>query len=443
MMESEFSINTPINYDVVKKYIVESGLKNVGKASIREIRSIINNVEKETGDRYIRMEMGVPGLKTPSIAIEAEIEALRNGVSALYPEIGGLDDLKTEISRFIKNFTNIDISSRSCFPTVGSVNGSYIVFMVTGKMDPKKDTILFIDPGFPVHKQIVKMLGLKQDNFDVYEYRGDKLRDKLESHLAKGNVSTILYCNPNNPTWICFTEKELEIIGDLANKYDVVVAEDLAYFGMDFRRDISKPGEPPYQVSVANYTDNYVLLISSSKAFSYAGQRIGMLAISDKLFDSRHDNLLNYFSTNMFGYSVLYGVIYGTSAGISHSSQYGLLALLRAVNNGDYNYFNDVKEYAEKAGIMKKMFTDNGFYIVYDKDEDNPIADGFYFTVCYPGFTGEELIEELLYYGISAISLAITGSQREGIRACVSLVRRDQFPALEERLKIFRENHAL
>jgi hypothetical protein len=48
-----------------------------------------------------------------------------------------------------------------------------------------------------------------------------------------------------------------------------------------------------------------------------------------------------------------------------------------------------------------------------------------------------------LYYGISAIALSITGSQRtEGIRACVSLVKREQFPALEYRLKKFNEQHS-
>ena len=78
------------------------------------------------------------------------------------------------------------------------------------------------------------------------------------------------------------------------------------------------------------------------------------------------------------------------------------------------------------------MFLTNGFNIVYDTDLDEPIADGFYFTISYPGLTGSELLEELLYYGISAISLDITGSDRhEGLRACVSNVSREQFADLE------------
>ena len=88
------------------------------------------------------------------------------------------------------------------------------------------------------------------------------------------------------------------------------------------------------------------------------------------------------------------------------------------------------------------MFIDNGFKIVYDKDIDQPIADGFYFTISYPGMQGEDLLKELLYYGISAIALSITGSERtEGLRACVSLIQRNQFEELEDRLKKFNQNH--
>jgi hypothetical protein len=121
-----------------------------------------------------------------------------------------------------------------------------------------------------------------------------------------------------------------------------------------------------------------------------------------------------------------------------------MAAILKACNDGDYNLVEGMVEYRDKANAMKKMFTDNGFKIVYDKDEDQPLSDGFYFTISYPGFSGEELLAELLYYGISAISLAITGSQRlEGLRACVSLIQKEEFPELERRLKIFAENHPL
>jgi len=434
--------NTPINYTAVKSKIVESGLPVVGRASIRELVRLINVIEKETGDKYIRMEMGVPGLSPSEIGTEAEIKALRNGVASIYPMIEGVDDLKTEASRFVKLFLNIGVQPSHCIPTVGSMMGAFASFLVSCRREIKKDTTLFIDPGFPVQKQQHHVLGLKYETFDVYNYRGTKLREKMEYFLSKGNISTIIYSNPNNPSWICFTDEELKIVAELAEKYDVVVVEDLAYFAMDFRKDYSKPGLPPYQPSVANYTGNYILLISSSKAFSYAGQRIGIMAISDKLFDRRFPDLRRYFSSDIFGYAMIYGAVYSISSGTCHSGQYALHAMLKAANDGTYHFIDDVKEYGERAKIMKKYFTDNGFFIVYDTDIDQPIADGFYFTFAYPGFSGIQLAEELLYYGISAISLDITGSERkEGLRACVSQVKRSQFNDLEYRLKKFHEDH--
>jgi len=436
--------DTPINFEVVSKALNESKLANVGKASIREIRKLIDKIEKDTGDKFIRMEMGIPGLPPAKIGIDAEIEALNKGVASTYPDIQGIPQLKNEASRFIKLFMDVDINPDGCLPTVGSMQGGFAAFTTVNKMYKEKDTTLFLDPGFPVHKQQHDVMGFKWENFDVYDYRGDKLKDKLESFLSKGNISSMIYSNPNNPSWICFTEKELKIIGEMANKYNVVVLEDLAYIAMDFRKNLFTPGEPPFQATVAQYTDNYILFISSSKVFSYAGQRIGIMAISNKLFERKCPDLKRFYNSDLFGYAMTFGTIYALSAGVTHSSQYALAAMLKAANDGEFNFVEEVKEYGAKAKIMKKFFTDNGFKIVYDMDEDEPIADGFYFTFSYPGFTGEELLSELIYYGISAISLAITGSERlEGVRACVSLVQRDQFDDLELRLKKFNEHHPL
>jgi aspartate/methionine/tyrosine aminotransferase len=434
--------DTPIPYEIVKRQIQESGIANVGKASIREIKRLVDNIEKESGKKFIRMEMGVPGIPASNIGIEAQCKALRDGVAAIYPDIDGIQPLKHEISRFVNLFLDIKVPEFCCIPTVGSMQGGFACFMTLNRLYLKQDTTLFIDPCFPVHKQQCRTLGVKHEGFDVYAFRGPKLREKLESYLSKGHISSIIYSNPNNPSWICFTEDVLKTIGELATKYNVVVMEDLAYFAMDFRKDCSHPGQLPHQPTVAKYTDNYVLLISSSKTFSYAGERIGMMVISEKLFCTVAPDLKRFYAFDQFGKAMIFGTIYSLSSGTSHSAQYALAAMLKAVNDGTYNFVNVVKEYGEKARIMKKMFLDNGFRIVYDKDNGEPIADGFYFTISYPGMSGEELIEEFVYYGISAISLAITGSERtEGLRACVSLVLRDQFPDLENRLRQFHENH--
>jgi aspartate/methionine/tyrosine aminotransferase len=325
--------------------------------------------------------------------------------------------------------------------SVGSAQASIALFMVANRIDAEKRGVLFIDPGFPVQKLQIQVLGYKYDTFDVFNFRGNKLRAKLEEMIIENKVTSILYSNPNNPTWISFTDEELQIIGELATKHGVIIIEDLAYFGMDFRKDYCNPGKPPYQPTVAKYTDNWTMLISSSKAFSYAGQRVGMLVVSEKVYNSRYPDLKRYFSTDYFGHSLVYNALYSLSAGVSHTPQYGLAALLKAVNNGEYNFKKDVKIYGERAMITKKMFLANGFKIVYDNDMGEPLADGFYYTVSYPGMTGDELLFNMICHGIGAIALQTCGSERtEGLRACVSQIKESLFPVLEERLKLFHKN---
>ena len=275
--------NTPIDFKIAQEVIDSYHLPDFGKATIREVVAISNELEQRTGQEFIHMEMGVPGLKPAQVGIDAEIKALQDGIASIYPNINGLPALKEQASRFIKAFINVDISPEGCVPVTGSMQGSYASFLVCGQCTPGKDTILFIDPGFPVQKQQITVMGYRYESFDVYDFRGEKLRDVLESYLSKGNIAALIYSNPNNPAWFCLTEEELKIIGDMANKYDTIVIEDLAYFAMDFRKPLGKPFEAPFQATVARYTDNYILQISGSKAFSYAGQRIGVTAISDKL----------------------------------------------------------------------------------------------------------------------------------------------------------------
>ena len=206
--------NTPISREIVDEILSKSGIRQLGLASIREIKRLINDIEIASGEEFIRMEMGIPGLPASAIGIDAQIKALQNGCAAIYPDIDGIPELKSEMSLFIKNFLNIDVSPSSCIPTVGSMMGGMAAFMTMSRADKKKDTTLFIDPGFPVQKQQHRVLGLKFETFDVYNFRGEALKGKLESYLKKGNIHSIIYSNPNNPSWICFTDKELQIIGN-------------------------------------------------------------------------------------------------------------------------------------------------------------------------------------------------------------------------------------
>ena len=430
--------------ELVSRAVNDLHIADLSRTTIGEVLLTAQYLEKETGIPFVRMDQGSPGLPVNRYGVEAEKAALDRGVGSQYPAAAGVPELKQAASRFVKAFMDIDVSPRSCVPTVGSVSGSFGSFIACTQRIPGKDKVLFIDPGFPIQKSQLRVLGVQWKEFDIYSYRGEALREKLESMLVDGDVAAIVYSNPNNPAWICLEEEELKIIGELADKYDVVVMEDLAYFCMDYRKDMGHPFQPPYPPTVARYTDNYILMLSASKIFSYAGQRIAMICISDRLFEKQYQALAQrYKDSGVFGETLIASILYMITSGCTASTQYAYAEMLRLSTEGQINFVEDTRAYAERAEKMKKIFTDNGFHIVYDTDVTQAVGDGFFFTIGYGDLSGGELLLELLYYGVSSISLSVTGSGQKGVRACTSRMSDELYPVLEERMKAFHEDHPI
>ena len=418
-------------------------IENFAQATIRQVGAVGGALEKNSGTEFLHLEMGVPGLPPETVGVEAEQQALAQGHASIYPSITGIAPLKSEASRFVKAVLDIDVAPEGCIPTVGSMQGGFCLFQISSQCDPKKDTILFIDPGFPVQRQQVRILGIKHESFDIYDFRAEKLGPKLESYLKQGNVAAIIYSNPNNPAWICLTESELRTIGELATKYDTIVLEDLAYMGMDFRKELGHPFQAPFQATAARYTDNYVLMISGSKIFSYAGQRIAIAAISDKLRNRFYPALKERYGIGRFAESYALTFLYAASSGASHSAQYALAAMFKAAADGKLDFVGHTREYAHRAHRVKELFERHGFHIVYDKDQDEHVSDGFFFTVGYGSMPSSDLVAALLRYGICAISLTSTGSLQNGVRVCVSQMNREeQYDLLDRRLRDFAQDYA-
>ncbi len=441
---SKANITVPLDRAAVRR-IQEAQKIDLRTASIREMNRLVDAIQKDLGVRFVRMEFGIPGLPTNPIAIEAEVEALRSRqVAHVYAPFDGLPELKQEAARFVELFMDLKVPPECCVPTVGAMEGCFASLALAGRLRKDRRTVLFLDPGFPVNRLQARFLGLEIESLDFYDHRGPTLLSAVEKLAERGDICAVLWSSPNNPTWISLKEEELEGLGRICDRHEMIAIEDLAYFGMDVRRGEPRPGKAPFQPTVLRYTKHGICLISSSKMFSYAGQRIGIAVFSPDLVQMEAPDLVEYYGTASIGHAFPHGVLYPIAACVPESPQYGLLALLRAANAGTPGVFEPAREYARRAAIMKQLFLSHGFELVYDNDLGEPIADGFYFTIRHPAYQdGVELLRELLHYGISAITLETAGScRKEGLRACVSLTGDDMFETLRDRLRRFQEDHA-
>lgn len=432
----------PISKQILEKTAHRLGILDISSATIRQIVALSSALEEECGEPFLHLELGNPGLPASSQGVEAEINALEMGVANKYPAINGIPTLKQAGSRFVKAFMDVDIPDFAIIPTVGSMQASFTLQLLLSQRLEERKSILFFNPGFPAQRHQAKVLGIGIEQFDIYSYRGKALEEKLDEMLSKGTISGMLFSNPNNPSWINLTDEELEIIGRMATKHDVIVIEDLAYLGMDFRKDFSHPYQPPFVPSVGKYTDNFIMMVSASKIFSYAGQRIAIVAMSEAVYTRQYEFFRRFYEMPAFGDAYVFGVLYTASSGTSHSAQYALAAMMDAASEGRLDFVAECTEYAQRAERMKRSFSDNGFHIVYDRDGERPISDGFFFTVGYDALDGKSLQEDLLKHGIAAITLSSTGSDQDGVRVCVSKMCNDaDFNLLDQRLKSFRNAH--
>ena len=122
--------------------------------------------------------------------------------------------------------------------------------------------------------------------------------------------------------------------------------------------------------------------------------------------------------------------MYMITSGCTATTQYAMAEMLNKSVEGVIDFVEDTREYERRARRMKQIFTDNGFSIVYDYDVHQKVGDGFF-------------LEELMYYGVSSISLSTTGSDQQGVRACTSRMREELYPVLEERMKAFKADHPI
>ena len=167
---------------------------------------------------------------------------------------------------------------------------------------------------------------------------------------------------------------------------------------------------------------------------------MALACISDKLFDRQFPALAErYKDAGVFGPTLIASILYMITSGCTASTQYAYAEMLRLSTEGKIMW--KIPANMPVVRNMKKIFTDNGFHIVYDYDATQVVGDGFFFTIGYGNMTGGELLRELLYYGVSSISLSTTGLGREGVRACTSRMRDELYPVMEERMRAFHEDH--
>jgi len=364
----------------VDRVISTAGLDN-GKFHIEEFWSAVDSLKNNSDFKYIRMDFGVPGLKPAVHGIKTHLDILQQGeISQQYPPYAGVSDLRCSMSEFISSRLETPFSADDIFVTCGATQALFIAQSITSTLHTTASSIVFLTPNYPPMCAQARFLGVDAISIEVDGKRGSKLIDEIRNVFEKNTVSALCWASPSNPGWMILNHEELASIAALCKEFNVIPIEDLTYLGMI---GTDKQNLPDALPSIAKYIDDYILVLSTSKMLSYAGERIGFMVGSPHLLNTESSKLKQRFGMTSVR-RACGSLIFNLTGGAPHSAQYAVADVIDSINRGYYDIDNFLSTYTKRAKKLSKILSDNGFYLVYSSGIDEDLK-GFYVSFGYPG----------------------------------------------------------
>jgi aspartate aminotransferase len=234
----------------------------------RDIARMAEALERQ-GVRVIRMDVGEPDFRAPSVVVERAYQEMKAGRSR-YTEPKGKQELRQAIADYVKMRFDADVKADQVIATMGGAFGVYLALAST--VSPG-DEVIVIDPSWPIYKSCVRYVGgrpivLETRLEDGWEPNLDELNEKISAA-----TKAIIMNYPSNPTGKALGKKTFKGIVEIAQDRKLTLISDEVYADYNFTGSEHN--------TVLNYPEvSYVLISSFSKSWGMTGFRVGFV-ISD------------------------------------------------------------------------------------------------------------------------------------------------------------------
>jgi aspartate/methionine/tyrosine aminotransferase len=242
--------------------------QSLGLSGIREIFEKAQKIHD-----VIRLEFGEPDFDTPDNIKAAAIRAIEKGYTK-YSSSAGMPELRNAISSKLKRENGINYDpSNEIVVTAGATAALNAAFLATVDFG---DEILVPDPGWATYVHGVKLVGAKPVLYPLKESLEYEIeREDLEG-LITPNTKAILINTPSNPMGSILSRNNLDMVAELAIRYDLFVISDEVY--EKFLYDDSGANEHVSIGSLKEMKDRTITINAFSKTYAMTGWRIGYAA---------------------------------------------------------------------------------------------------------------------------------------------------------------------
>ena len=301
---------------------IAKSVNRLGTEAVYNIFAKTKKLAKE-GKKIIDLSLGQSDFKSPKHAVDAAIQALKDGHHG-YTLPNGIIECREAVSRKIKSLYNAIIDPERIVIMPGGKPTMHYAISFFGEPDAE---IIYPDPGFPIYESMINFTGAKAVPYDMTENKDFSINpDKILSLINKKTRLLILN-NPHNPTG-GLTEKDAidKLANGLKNFPDLVILSDEVYDRLIFdNREIP---------TLLNYPDLYerlIVLNGWSKTYAMTGWRLGWGIWPEKLIEHVFKFCVNIHSC------------------VNTPAQYGAIAAL----DGPEDHLNNMmKEFATRRKLI-------------------------------------------------------------------------------------------
>ncbi len=258
------------------EHFLASRVKSKLTKGLHDVNRLAREIEK-AGYKVVRLVQGEPDFDTPNHIKKAAEAALAKGMTH-YSPVEGLEEVRHIVAEKIKRDLGINYTpEKEVLITEGGTLGLFIAFMAL--INPG-DEVLLPEITFGPY---LNMLSLAEGKpvFIPVERKGKYFVIHWEkiSGLATPRTKAVLLNDPQNPLGIVMSKKELELVGEMALKKDLMVISDEVYEKLVF--------DGLKHISIASLSEELkertVLVNSFSKTYAMTGWRIGYNAANPEL----------------------------------------------------------------------------------------------------------------------------------------------------------------
>ena len=243
--------------------LLSNTLRDIKPSGIRKFFDMLADMKDVTA-----LTVGQPDFVTPWHIREAAIASLESG-KTYYTANAGLNELRCELSAYMKRRFDLDYSRDEIFVTVG---GSEAIDIAIRALVNPGDEVIIPTPSFVCYEPIARMAGAVPVILETKIENGFKITPEELKERITDRTKLLVLPYPNNPTGAVMTREELEALAEVLRGTNVAVLSDEIY------AELTYSGR---HVSIANIEgmwERTIIVSGFSKAYAMTGWRLGYVA---------------------------------------------------------------------------------------------------------------------------------------------------------------------